>query len=76
MSGQIGSMMSQVNPAGFFKMSALAMKSMKTKYTPDIVDVLNQTAQMLGGNPEANAQASQMAQGNCLASAERVRLHR
>lgn len=63
MSGQIGSMMSQVNPAGFFKMSALAMKSMKTKYTPDIVDVLNQTAQMLGGNPEASAQASQMAQG-------------
>jgi hypothetical protein len=63
MSGHIGQMMSQVNPAGFFKMSALAMKSMKTKYSPDIVQVLDQTAQMLGGDPQANAQASEMAQG-------------
>lgn len=63
MSGQVGQMMSQVNPAGFFQMSALAMKSMKTKYSPDIVAVLNQTAEMLGGDPEAQAQASQMAQG-------------
>ena len=63
MSGQVGQMMSQVNPAGFFQMSALAMKSMKTKYSPDIVAVLNQTAAMLGGDPEANAQAAQNAQG-------------
>ena len=64
MSGQVGGMMSQVNPAGFFKMAALAMKSMKTKYTPDIVEVLNETAQALGGNPEANQQAAAVAQGN------------
>lgn len=63
MSGQIGQMMSQVNPAGFFKMSALAMKSMKTKYSPDIVGVLNQTAQMLGGDPAMQQQAQMMAQG-------------
>lgn len=63
MSGQVGQMMSQINPAGFFKMSALAMKSMKTKYSPDIVAVLDQTAQMLGGNPEANAEAASVAQG-------------
>ena len=63
MSGQVGQMLSQVNPAGFFKMSSLAMKSMKTKYSPEIVQVLDQTAQMLGGNPEASAQASEMAQG-------------
>lgn len=63
MSGQIGVMMSQVNPAGFFKMAALTLKSMKTKYTPDIVEVLDQTAQMLGGSPEAQQQASIMAQG-------------
>lgn len=63
MSGQVGQMMSQVNPAGFFAMSALAMKSMKTKYSPDIVAVLNQTAQMLGGDPEANAAAAQAQQG-------------
>lgn len=62
MSGQIGVMMSQVNPAGFFKMAALTLKSMKTKYTPDIVEVLDQTAQMLSGNPEMQQQASMMAQ--------------
>tara|TARA_R110000851_G_scaffold14313_5_gene48503 strand:+ start:13281 stop:15107 length:1827 start_codon:yes stop_codon:yes gene_type:complete len=64
MSGQVGQMMSQVNPAGFFKMSALAMKSMKTKYSPEIVRVLNETAQMLGGDPQAQAEAQQMAQGS------------
>lgn len=64
MSGQVGQMLSQVNPAGFFKMSALAMKSVKTKYSPNIVEVLEQTAQMLGGNPQAQQEASAMAQGN------------
>lgn len=63
MSGQIGSMLAQVNPAGFFKVSSLAMKSMKTKYSPEITAVLDQTAQMLGGDPVAQQQASQMAQG-------------
>lgn len=63
LSGQVGQMMAQVNPAGFFKMSALTLKSMKTKYTPDIVEVLDQTAQMLSGNPAAQQQASMMAQG-------------
>ena len=66
MSGQVGQMMSQINPAGFFKMAALSMKSMKTKYSPEIVEVLDQTAMMLGGNPEANAEAAQIAQGNPL----------
>lgn len=64
LSGNVGQMMSQINPAGFFKMSALAMKSMKTKYSPNIVEVLDQTAMMLQGNPEANAEAALVAQGN------------
>lgn len=63
LSGQVGQMMSQVNPAGFFKMSALALKSMKTKYSPNMVEVLEQTAQMLGGDPEAEAEAKASAQG-------------
>ena len=63
MSGQVGQMLSQVNPAGFFKMSALAMKSVKTKYSPNIVEVLEQTAQMLSQSPEAQQGASEMAQG-------------
>jgi hypothetical protein len=64
LSGNVGQMMSKINPAGFFKMSALAMKSMKTKYSPNIVEVLDQTAMMLSQNPQANAEASQIAQGN------------
>lgn len=63
MSGQIGQMMSQINPAGFLEMSALSIKSMRTKYSPDIVRIIQQTAQLLGADPEANAQAAQNAQG-------------
>lgn len=63
LSGQVGQMMAQVNPAGFFQMSALSVKSMKTKYSPNIVEVLNQTAQMLGQDPAAQQEAQMMAQG-------------
>lgn len=63
MSGAIGQMMMQANPAGFFKMGALSMKSMKTKYSPNIVEVLEQTAQMLGGDPVANQQLATANQG-------------
>ena len=64
MSGQIGQMLSQVNPAGFFKTASLSIKSTKTKYSPDIAAVLDQTAMMLGGDPQMQEQASMMAQGN------------
>lgn len=64
LSGQIGTMMSQVNPAGFFKMSSLTMKSMKTKYSPNISDVLEQTAMMLSQDPAMQQQAQQMAATN------------
>jgi hypothetical protein len=39
------------------------MKSMKTKYSPNIVEVLDQTAAMLGADPAANQNASMIAQG-------------
>ena len=64
MSGQIGSMLAQVNPAGFFQTASLAMKTMGTKYSPQISAILEQTAQQLGGDPAAQQQASAMAQGN------------
>lgn len=63
MSGQIGQMVAQVNPAGFFQMAALSLKSTKTKYSPNMVAVLEQTAKMLQQSPEAQGEASQMAQG-------------
>ena len=64
MSGQIGQMLAQVNPAGFFKTASLALKTMGTKYSPQISDILDQTAGMLSQDPNANQEASNMAQGN------------
>ncbi len=64
MSGQIGSMLAQVNPAGFFKVSSLAMKTMGTKYSPQISQIMEETASMLSQSPEAEQQASAMAQGS------------
>lgn len=63
MSGQIGQMTAQINPAGFFQMAALSMKSMKTKYSPNISAVLEQTAQMLQQSQGGQEQASEIAQG-------------
>jgi hypothetical protein len=63
MSGNIGTMLSQVNPSAFFKMAALSIKSMKTKYSPNISALLEQTSQSLAENPEAQQGASEMAQG-------------
>lgn len=63
MSGQIGQMMAQVDPAGFFQMASLSIKSMKTKYSPNISELLAQTAQKLSQDPAAEQGASEMAQG-------------
>jgi len=50
--GNIGSLLTQVNPAGFFKAASLSVKSMKTKHSMDISEILEQTAQMItGGAP-------------------------
>lgn len=45
--GNVGSMLSQVNPAGFLKVAGLAIKSMKTKHSIDIYEILNQTAEAM-----------------------------
>lgn len=64
LSGNVGQMLAQVNPAGFFKAASLSLKSYKTKYSPDIAMILEQTAMGLSGNPQAAQEASLMAQGN------------
>lgn len=64
MSGLIGQMMMQANPAGFFKMGSLAIRNMKSRYSPDIAQVLDETSQMLSGNPSANQQLAQANQGS------------
>jgi hypothetical protein len=63
MSGNIGQQLAQVNPAGFFKISSLALKTMGTKYSPEISEIMDQTAQMLSQDPAAQQQASSMAAG-------------
>ncbi len=63
MSGSVGTMMSKVNPAGFFQMAGLSMKSMSTKHSPEIAKILEQTAAMLQQSPEAQQGASEMAAG-------------
>ena len=68
MSGNIGQMLAQVNPAGFFKVASLTMKTMGTKYSPQMAQIMDQTAQMLSGDPQAQQQASMMAQGSTSSS--------
>ena len=64
MSGPVGQMMAQVNPAGYFKIAGLSMKSMKTKNAPEIAAIFDATAMQLGGDPAAQQGASEMAQGS------------
>lgn len=47
--GNIGNMLMQVNPAGFLKAAGLTMKSMKTKHSIDISQILEETAAMIMG---------------------------
>ena len=62
--GPGGQLLAQVNPAGYFKTYSLAMKSMKTKYSPNISQIFEETAAMLSGDPNAAMAASMMASGN------------
>lgn len=62
LAGAVGQMLAQVNPAGFFKAAGLSMKSMKTKHSPEIAAIMEQTAMMLGGDPAQQQQAQGMAQ--------------
>lgn len=59
--GPIGNMLSQVNPTGYFKASELAIRNIKSKYSLEIGNILNETVQMLGGN---QMMQQQMMQGN------------
>ena len=64
LSGQVGNMLAQINPGGYFKAASLAIKTMKTKHSPDISKILEETAMALQGNPQTQAYASAIAQGN------------
>jgi len=52
LSGSIGHMLMQVNPAGFLKAASLSVRGLKSKYSDDISMILDQTAaQLQGGQP-------------------------
>lgn len=64
MSGAIGQMIMQVNPAGFFQMASLSIRNMKSRYSPEIAKVLNETGQMLGSNPQMNQEIAMANRGS------------
>ena len=66
MSGQMGQMLAQVNPAGFFKVASMALKVTKTRYSGQISEIFDQTSQMLQGNQQATQQAQAMASGQSM----------
>ena len=47
MNGPVGNMLSQVNPQGYFRIAGLSVKNLKSKYSPEIAQILNQTSQMM-----------------------------
>lgn len=57
--GPIGNMLSQVNPVGYFKAGELAIRNIKSKYSLEIGNILNETVQMLSGNQQAQQQMMQ-----------------
>jgi len=64
LSGNIGSILSQINPAGFFQAASLSVRTMKTKHSPDIAKILADTAAALGGDQAKQEEAKLIAQGN------------
>lgn len=52
LSGSVGNALMTVNPGGFFKAASLSVRSVKSKYSPDISQILEQTAQMLQPQPQ------------------------
>lgn len=61
MSGNIGQLTAQVNPAGFFQMAGLMMRTFKTKYSPEVSQILQNTAQMLQQQPATEEGAATLA---------------
>jgi hypothetical protein len=58
--GPIGNMLSQVNPAGYFRAGALAIKNIKTKYSPELAGILDQTIQMMSPENQMAMQNGQV----------------
>lgn len=60
LNGNLGQALMQVNPAGYFQTASLAMKNMKARVSPEMSDILAQTAQMIQ-QQQANQQQQAIA---------------
>jgi hypothetical protein len=60
LNGPLGQMLSQTNPAGYFKAGSLAVKNVKSKYSLELSAILNQTAQMLSPEQQQMMQNGQL----------------
>lgn len=60
--GPVGQMMAQVNPIAYFKAAKLSVKNVKSKYSLEIAQLLDETAQMLG-QPQGQAANAAMQAG-------------
>lgn len=56
LAGPVGSILSQINPAGFLQAAGLALATTKTKYSLEMSNIYKQTAVLLADNPEAQQQ--------------------
>ena len=56
LNGNVGNALMTVNPAGYMKAASLSIKSVKTKHSQDIAQILAETATMLQPQPEQQAQ--------------------
>lgn len=60
--GPVGQMLSQVNPAGYFQATKLAVRNVKSKYSIELSQILDETAKMLQ-QPQGQALNQQMQAG-------------
>ena len=57
--GPLGNMLSQVDPVGYFTAASLAIKNTKTKFSPELANILQAAGQKLGNNMMAQQQMQQ-----------------
>jgi len=58
--GPLGNMLSQANPSGYFQAGSLSVKNVKSKYSPELSKILDDTAMMLGAQQQQQMQQGQM----------------
>jgi len=60
LNGTVGGLLSQVNPAGFFKMAGLSIRNTKVKGSEEMFAILNNTSMMLNPQQQQAMQQGQL----------------